>query len=304
MSYTIDQLRAFAVVAEELHFGRAAERLKISQPPLSRRIQLLERSLRVQLFDRSRRTIALTAAGRTFHADVSRVLGQLDAAEHAAQRASSGLRGTVHVGFTLIVGNLFLARLLRAGAEELPEVELVLHEMLTAQQPDALRASVIDLGMCRPDLSSGDLRSRPLKQDRLLVAVPRHCPLAEEHLGPEPTALPVMPLAALEGQNMIMYAADGPRYFRELVSSILTVHGVAPRPVQQIAEVYTMLRLVDAGLGAAVIPESTSSWRGPETVLFRVPELEPHPAESVLLWNEESRNPALSRVLQLASHLD
>ncbi|MET3811484.1 LysR family transcriptional regulator [Arthrobacter sp. UYEF3] len=304
MSYTIDQLRAFVVVAEEMHFGRAAERLNISQPPLSRQIQSLERHLHVQLFDRSRRAITLTTAGAGYLSDIRRSLELLEASEVNVRRASDGLRGSVHLGFTLIVGNIFVPQLLKLAAEELPGVKLVLHEMNTARQPSALQEGTIDLGMSRPVPGLLELHSKRLPSDTLLAAVPKNFGLCRNYASSGASGLPILPVAALDGQDFVMYAENGPAYFYDLLRSIFTLWKVTPLTVQEIVEVYTMLQLVDSGIGVALIPSSARRWVGENTQLFRMPELEPHTIDSTLIWNKASRNPALKRVLELTDRLE
>lgn len=304
MSYTIDQLRAFVVVAEELHFGRAAERLNISQPPLSRQIQALERHLHVQLFDRTRRTISLTPAGVGYLSDIVRSLELLDTSEENVRRANDGLRGSLHLGFTLIVGNIFVPQLLKLAADELPAVKLVLHEMNTARQPAALQDRTIDLGMSRPVPWAVGLHSKPLPSDRLLAAVPKNSELCENHVRTGASGLPLLPIVALDRQDFVMYAKNGPAYFYELLRSIFTLWKVSPRIVQEIVEVYTMLQLVDAGIGAALIPSSAHRWAGTNTQLFRVPELESNSIDSTLIWAKANRNPVLNRILELTDRLE
>ncbi|GAA5228972.1 hypothetical protein GCM10025778_35110 [Paeniglutamicibacter antarcticus] len=115
---------------------------------------------------------------------------------------------------------------------------------------------------------------------------------------------PILPISALDGEEFVMYATNGPAYFYELLRSIFTLWQITPRSVQEIVEVYTMLQLVDSGIGMALVPSSTYRWVGSNTQLFRVPELEQHTINSTLIWKTESRNPALRRVLHLTEKLE
>jgi DNA-binding transcriptional LysR family regulator len=164
---TLDQIRAFVAVAEELHFGRAAERLRMTQPPLSRHIQKLERAIGVTLLERDNRRVILTEAGRGFLEDARHMLTLVETAGDRARRIAGGASGTLRLGFTAVSAISVLGRLLRLLAERLPEVDVILHEQVTARQMDGILRGELDLGLARPpfDLprpSSSVRPSRPL----------------------------------------------------------------------------------------------------------------------------------------------
>lgn len=297
--FTLDQLRTFVTVAEEMHFGRAAQRLNMTQPPLSRQVQALERDLGVELIDRTRRTIRLTAAGEVFLLEARRLLALTIMASSTAQRASLGLTGTIHVGFTSVVGHALLPEILRRAAEELPDVELILHEMVTAEQLRALHTGTIDVGMVRPTASSEELTFRRLPPDRLLVAYPRSWDLPLDASTSGDDEPPRVKLSTLHDRPFVMYAAEESRYFHQLVSAIFNLNGIVPRYAQRVAQVHTMLSLVNAGIGAALVPASARSWASPETVVADSPQLAPFPTESNLAWRTDSSKPALAKTLEL-----
>jgi DNA-binding transcriptional LysR family regulator len=147
---TLDQIRAFVAVAEELHFGRAADRLRMTQPPLSRHIQKLERAIGVTLLERDNRRVVLTDAGRGFLDDARRMLSLVDTAGDRARRISNGATGTVRLGFTAVSAISMLGALLRRLAERLPEIDVILHERVTAGQVDGILRGELDLGLARP----------------------------------------------------------------------------------------------------------------------------------------------------------
>jgi len=151
--FSMEQLESFVAVAEEQHFGRAAVRLHITQPPLSRRIQLLEEQLGVELFDRSRRAVKLTSAGRVFLLDARKILKLAQEAALSARRAPLGEIGLVTIGFTAASAYTFLEAVVSAANAELPEVELVLREMVSSVQLESLLSGTIDIGMVRPPAS-------------------------------------------------------------------------------------------------------------------------------------------------------
>ncbi|HWH99681.1 MAG TPA: LysR family transcriptional regulator, partial [Propionibacteriaceae bacterium] len=132
--FTLDQVRAFVVVAEELHFGRAAERLRMTQPPLSRQIQKLEGAVGVRLFERDNRKVELTTAGETFLTEARRILALASSALEQAQRIQAGSAGTVRIGFTATSAFGVLTSLLNLVSEAYPDIHLELFEMVTREQ--------------------------------------------------------------------------------------------------------------------------------------------------------------------------
>jgi DNA-binding transcriptional LysR family regulator len=178
------------------HFGRAAERLHMTQPPLSRQIQQLENELGVQLIDRTTRTVTLTPAGVAFLPDARRILQLAGDAAQTVKRIPEGDLGTVVVGFTAASAHVVLARLLGAAREKLPDVKLDLREMVTAVQLEGLMTGELDLGMARPPVKRPGLVSRPLLHQQLIAALPEAHPMAT--LGRQLT------LNDLDGKDVIM----------------------------------------------------------------------------------------------------
>ena len=289
MAFTLEQLRGFLAVAEELHFGRAAERLKMTQPPLSRQIQKLERVVGAQLLERDNRRVALTAAGEVFLAEARRLLSLADTAPELARRVSSGSHGLVRIGFTAASTYGTLGRLLDELDRGLPDIGLDLQEMVTREQVAALLNEEVDLGLARPPFDADTFGSRLLHREALLVAVPRGHRLLD--LGRDVVA------ADLATEPVVMHSPTRARYFYDLVVSMVpTASGNA---VHTVSQVLTMLWLVAAGRGIAFVPESATrlSIEGVHFVRLETPVSDP--VELHLLWVRESRNPALWRVLEL-----
>ena len=170
MAFTLEQLRGFVAVADELHFGRAAERLKMTQPPLSRQIQKLERVVGAQLLERDNRRVALTAAGEVFLAEARRLLSLADTAPELARRVSSGSHGVVRIGFTAASTYGTLGRLLNVLARALPDVALDLAEMVTREQVAGLLNEEVDLGLARPPFDEEAFGHRLLHREAMLAA--------------------------------------------------------------------------------------------------------------------------------------
>ena len=289
MAFTLEQLRGFLAVAEELHFGRAAARLKMTQPPLSRQIQKLERVVGAQLLERDNRRVTLTAAGEVFLGEARRLLSLADTAPELARRVSSGSHGVVRIGFTAASTYGTLGRVLDEVERALPEIGLDLHEMVTREQVAALLNEEIDLGLARPPFDADTFGSRLLHREALLVAAPSGHRLLG--LGRDAVA------ADLAAEPVVMHSPTQARYFYDLVVSMVPT--ASQNAVHTVSQVLTMLWLVAAGRGIAFVPASAARLpiEGVGFVTLETPVTEP--VELHLLWMRECRNPALRRVLQL-----
>ena len=159
--FTFDQLAGFIAVAEELHFGRAAERLNMTQPPLSRQIQKLEKSIGTELLERDNRKVQLTAAGRAFLDEARRLMALADRAPVTARRIASGRSGLLRIGFTAASGFSILGPLLEEIAAIVPDVDIDLQELVTGEQIQGLLTGELDLGLARPPFDTGNLRFPP-----------------------------------------------------------------------------------------------------------------------------------------------
>jgi DNA-binding transcriptional LysR family regulator len=288
MTFTLEQLRGFVAVAEELHFGRAAARLQMTQPPLSRQIQKLERVVGAQLLERDNRRVSLTAAGEVFLEEATRLLSLADTAPELARRVSSGSRGVVRIGFTAAATYGTLGRLLNDVGTGLPDIELDLQEMVTREQIAALLNEEIDLGLARPPFDAETFGSRLLLREPLLVAVP--------------VGHPVLALSRdvvandLASEPVVMHSPTRARYFYDLVVSM--VPAASGNAVHTVSQVLTMLWLVAAGRGIAFVPASAARLPIAGVEFVRLETSVPDPVELHLLWARNSRNPALWRLLQ------
>jgi DNA-binding transcriptional LysR family regulator len=288
--FSFARLSCFIAVAEELHFGRAAERLHMTQPPLSRQIQQLEGELGVQLIDRTTRSVTLTPAGVAFLPDARRILQLAEGAAMTVRRVPAGDLGTVVVGFTAASAHVVLPLLLEEAREKLPDVKLELREMVTSVQLESLLNGELDLGMARPPVKRPGLVSRPLLHEQLIAALPMGHPLAD--LGRQLT------LNDLDGEDVIMYSPVQARYFNQLLISTFTIAGATPRYVQYVTQVHTMLVLVRSQIGIALVPASAATLH-PEGVVFRsIGAFRERPVELDAVWRGDSTNPALLRLLR------
>lgn len=285
--FELIQLRCFVTVAEELHFGRAASRLNMTQPPLSRHIQVLERILQVELFHRSSRSVKLSAAGSAFLAEATRIVDMADSAITTARAAAEGQRGMVSLGFTAASGYGFLPRFMGHAQATMDGVRFLLKEMVSSEQMENLLTGRIDLGLLRPPVRRPELASQLVLRERFVVCSHASVPEAERP----------RKLADFDGLPLISYAPDKARYFHDLLTGLFAQAKAEPRLVQHLAQIHTILMLVSAGHGFALVPESSTRLH-PEDVLFSpLEDVEPI-VELHAAWRQENDNPALGVLLQ------
>ncbi|MBF6060372.1 LysR family transcriptional regulator [Nocardia terpenica] len=284
---SLEQVRGFVAVAEEGNFRRAAERLRMTQPPLSRQIQKLERDVGVLLLDRTQRQVELTPAGVVFLAEARRLLALAEAAPGTARRVAAGRVGTVRIGFTATAGFGYLGRFLNRVSQALPEVRLSLSELVSAAQFNELSSGRLDLALARPPFDGAEFAGRRVHREALVLAVPERHRLADR----APIGVP-----DLDGERMLVYAPGPARYFAELMTRVLA--GVSYEPSDRLTQVHTMLALVAAGRGLALVPE-TAGHLHPDGVRFRPLAGVREQAELYAAWRRDTANPALRRVTDL-----
>jgi DNA-binding transcriptional LysR family regulator len=246
------RLRYFMAVAEELHFGRAARRLNISQPPLSMQIRALENELGTVLFVRDRRHVALTDAGRVLVAEAGRILPQLDQARTAVRRAGRGEIGRLAIGFITPVAYNFLPNLLAAFRRRYPSVLLTLREEMSDQQLNELESGILDVGLMAAPVDRSFITSHTVWRERVIVALP-----ARHHLA-RSTSVSVRSLA---GEPFIMFPRSiAPALYDEVLQFCRRA-GLSLDIVQEAAQSQTIISLVSAGIGLAILPESIRGLR-------------------------------------------
>jgi DNA-binding transcriptional LysR family regulator len=252
--------RYFVAVAEELHFSRAAERLSISQPPLSKHIQEIERTLGVVLFERNRRRVELTIAGRLFLDEARLVLAQAERALATGRRIAQGEVGKLGIGFTATAAYTPLfPRAVRAFRQALPDVALSLSYMTTDVILDALMHGKLDLGLIRPSATlrlPDGIDALEIVRDRLMLAV------HEGDIKTRPNTR--VPLESLRNANFILRPRGRGSSFYEQVYDLCGMAGFNPRISQAANEAPTVLGLVAAGLGVSILPASLQAIKVPD----------------------------------------
>jgi len=289
-------LRYFVAVGEEQHYGRAAQRLRVAQPALSRQIQDLESEIGFQLFDRLPRGVRLSAAGRTFLADARLILQQVSDAAIRAGRVARGLAGTLRVGFTEsaswhgVVPDSF-----RQFREAQPDAELQLSPLLSLDQMQAVRSARLDAGFVfNMPKTDPELDQVQVASQKLVLAVPKGHPLTR------PKSLRLRDLA--DSDFVWFPRRQSPAYYDRLMQACSRGGLKTPRIVQEAADQATLLALVACRLGVAFVSDATR-WRCPRDVLLR-PVVDLNlPIAFSLIWRKDNASPLLARfvaeVLQL-----
>ncbi len=288
--FDLKQLQCFIAVGEELHFGRAARRMFMTQPPLSRQIRLLEHELQIQLFIRTSRSVKLTPAGAVFLREAQKLVALAGNAAEAAQRVARGESGLLHLGFTAGSSYSFLPKMLARTNTALKNVDIVLHEMVTRQQIEALDAHAIDVGVMRLPPDRESIARICVARECLMLAVPRGHRLAT---GPLPT------LRSLQGEAFITYNPHDGQYCYELIDGLFSNAAVPTRYVQRVSQIHSILALVSASQGVALVPESARALRFDGIVIRRM-KMRPVFAELFLVWKSDNENPALPHFCSLA----
>src|SRR5689334_2551434 len=253
-------LRYFVTVAEELHFGRAASRLHIAQPPLSRQIRDLEREVGTSLFERVPRGVQLTPAGRAFLPEARLTLAQAARAQRTAERAARGEIGRLRVGFVEAATYArVLPEVLGFFRMHLPNIGISLFEMDAQQQADAFRDGRIDLGILHTVPVDADrlLHVEPVYTDPMIAAIPRAHRLADQSR---------IALSTFSSEPFVFFPRpSAPSLYDGIIASCRTA-GFNPRVVQEAAAWHTLASLVGAGVGSAFVPRSLTSFQNPGVV--------------------------------------
>ncbi|HEY0064703.1 MAG TPA: LysR family transcriptional regulator [Telluria sp.] len=295
MSPTVElrQLRYFLTVAEELHFGRAATRLQMTQPPLSQTIFALEEQLGAPLFDRNRRGVALTAAGAALLPEARRLLTQAAELPGLVQRAALGESGKLVLAFVSSADYSVLPPFLRAYRAAYPQVQITLQEATSDLQLDDLLNGRIDAGLLippLPDKAKAALDYLPVLSEPLILAAPAGLPGLRGKREADLRELPPLPL-------IVFPRAISPGLY-DAILSVFRAAGITPAIGQEAIQMQTIVSLVSAGMGIALVPQSVSNLRRPGVQYY--PLAQPTPlVETGLAWRRDNASPVLKGFLDL-----
>lgn len=284
--YTLDQLQCFIAVADHLHFGRAAEELQMTQPPLSRQIQKLEKNVGAALLIRDNRRVELTPAGHAFLRQARAIMNSAENARQLARLAAAGLSGQMHIGYTAAAGLSSLGPLLRVIKQEMPGVHLEVFEMVTHQQLEALDNETIDLGVGRVADDDGYYRLTEIQRESLILAAPLDHPLM---LQEEPLLRD-----DISGQPLIIYSPQKARYFYDITVQNFRVNHY--QVAYSLSQVGAMVALVASGHGVALVPESAKLIRFPGVGFREFKDLDSGIIRTQILAKRDTTNPSINRV--------
>lgn len=278
MAPTFRQLRYFSVLSEELHFGRAAQRLHISQPPLSASLRQLESELGVQLLERSSKRVALTPAGEAFQYQARRMLAQLEDSQELVKRIAASASGLVRVGFTPAMLFRGLPDAITRLRRRYPGVDIQMIERNSAQQVEAVVEEKLDVGFIHSMPLPEGIESLVLSEESFLCCLPAHHALAAQR---------AVAIKALANEPIILFGRElAPHYYDRIVS-LFHHEDVDPNICHEVSHWLTILALVANDMGVALVPQSLAK-AGFSNVRFLALEDETTRHQSHCIWRGDT----------------
>lgn len=285
-------LRYFTVLAEELHFGRAARRLSISQPPLSVAIRQLEESVGAQLFDRNSKAVRLTAAGGTLQASASALLRDADEALLEARHVAQGSAGRLRIGFVGAMLYRGLPQALTRFQTAHPAVRVTLAELNSGEQMAELLHDRLDVGFVHTRRVPAELECRLLISEPFVACLPAGHALAKKRK---------IPLASLRGESFVLFSRSASPDYHERILSICADAGFLPEVRQEVRHWLAVVSLVSQGMGVALVPHAMRHCALPGAVFLPL-EGASTPSEAYGVWLSASRNALVTRLLDEVAH--
>lgn len=280
-------LRYFLAVAQELHFGRAALRLHISQPPLTQHIKKLEADLGAQLFERTKRSVKLTAAGTALLHEAQRVLGDVEGLRRVVRVAQSGETGLLRAGFMSSAPFARARELYACLARDLPGVSVIWHGLTTSEQIRALQAMQIDLGFLHLPADTQGLKVLPVVKDRLVLAV---------HVSHPQAARKSAPLRLFREDGFILPPRESAPGLHDLIVATCAAAGFSPQIPHRARDMLAMISLVSIGSGVSIVPRWLTAAGFPDVRYLQIQGRIPM-VELALAWNPANASPVLARAL-------
>lgn len=291
MNYQIElrHLLYFKVLAEELHFRKAAERLFIAQPGLSRQIKQLEENYRVTLLERNKRHVSLTEAGNYLFDEVKELFRHLDQIEAQLQSLANGRISTLKLGFIGSAVQTILPQLLIDLKQKQPDIELSLHELANETQLDLIQKKELDFGFVRLSDTPIGLHSLPIYTEHFSLVLPKSHPLLMQK---KPN------LYELKNESFILFSKNYSHSYYDLVMSIFQDHQFTPKVTLRTVNALTIFNMVAQGLGVAIVPASLKNGYQVDVCFLELDSL-PQRTTLSLVWNTENRNPGIPFVLDI-----
>ncbi|SFT92296.1 DNA-binding transcriptional regulator, LysR family [Algoriphagus locisalis] len=282
-------LNYFKAVAEELNFRKAAERLFISQPGLSRQIKQLEEIFEVQLFERDQKHVALTVAGTYLKGEVDFVLNHLEMTRNQLKLIAAGKIGELRVGFLGSASNQVLPDLLSKLNSQQPLISTSLEELSNAVQVEMIEKDKLDLGFVRLASVPSDLEMKVVLRDSFSLVVPTNHPLRERDF---------ISVNQFKDEPFVLFSSDYSNLYYEQIMGICRDAGFSPRIRHKSVHALTIFKLVENGMGVAIVPTSLKEGYELNVRFMQIPNI-PQFTELSAIWKAENRNPALKQVLPL-----
>jgi DNA-binding transcriptional LysR family regulator len=288
INITLRHLRYFVAVAEDLNFATAAKRLHISQPPLTRQIQLLEEQLGVQLFDRSTRRVELTSPGKIYLDEARSVLAQVEKGWALARHAAEGEIGSLIIGYEKVSVLDFLFLAIKEFKASFPKIDLVLKEMRSDEQEHALNERQISIGFILPPIKSNVLKTETIAREPMVAVLPEGHPLCERH---------ELQLNDLANEFFVLSPMSNQCGLRHQVIEVCRTGGFNPKVAQETNDVQVLLGLVAAGMGVALLPEHFDHLKRPGIVFRRLPATTM--IEFAMAWRQDDTSRPLQAFLDM-----
>jgi DNA-binding transcriptional LysR family regulator len=282
-------LHYFQAVAEELNYRKAAERLFISQPGLSRQIKQLEELLEVQLFERDKKHVELTVAGAYLKNEVDFVINHLESIKNQLKLIDAGKVGELRIGFLGSASNQVLPDLLTKLNSEQPLITTSLEELSNSVQVEMIQKDKLDMGFVRLASVPEELVMKPVLRDSFSLVVPESHPIHDQDF---------KSVSQFSHESFILFSSDYSNYYYEQILSICMDSGFSPKIRHKSVHALTIFRLVENGLGVAIIPSSLKEGYDLKVRFMEIPGI-PQFTELSVIWKPKNRNPALKQVLPL-----
>lgn len=291
MNYQIElrHLLYFQALAEELHFRKAAERLFISQPALSRQIQQLEEIYKSRLFDRGQRHVELTASGHYLKKEVDLILNQLDQVGTQIQKIATGKIAELRVGFIGSAIQTILPEILLQLDQQHPSLDISLQELSNEKQLELLYTGDLDFGFIRSELAPAHLKLKKLFSEPFELVVPKDYPIQQANF---------KTLADFQQERFILFSKQYSSAYYDLVMSIFSDQGFSPQVALKTVNAYSIFHLVAQGMGIAIVPASLKKGYETNVSFINLGHI-PQRTTLALVWNAKNRNVGIPLMLEI-----